>query len=175
MKTCRLPTPYFASLPASFPASLSVLLALLTALCATAAIAAPETDLVARYPAKSITSVRLADVALDELKPVREQIERLYRDAQAECYERFLVSSCLAEAKDQRRKSLQAVRRIEVEAKAFLRKDKADERDRAVAERQAKAAEGSRNIPFEGTARDGIEGSDGNDDKPAADAPPGAR
>ncbi len=171
MNTCRMPTPYFVSLPAS----LSMLLGLLIALHATAAVAAPETELVARYPAKSIASVRMADIALNELKPVREQIEQLYRDEQAACYERFLVSSCLADAKDKRRKSMQAVRRIEVEAKAFLRKDKADERDRAVAERQGRAAEGSRNIPFEGTARDAIDGSDGNDGQPAIDAAPGAR
>jgi hypothetical protein len=160
MKTCRLPKPLRLSLPA-----------LLAALWTAAAIAGPEAELVSRFPVRSITSVRQADTALEALKPVREQIENLYADEQAACYERFLVSSCLADAKDKRRKSLQAVRRIEVEAKAFLRKDKADERDRAVAERQAKAADGAKTIPFAGTARDGVDAADGTD---AADAAKGS-
>ena len=149
MNTCRL-----------LKLAVLSLSALLPALWAAPAVAGPEAELLARYPAKSIASVKQADAALDEVKPMREQIERLYIDEQAACYERFLVSSCLAEAKDKRRKSMQAVRRVEVEAKAFLRKDKADERDRAVAERQAKAANGSRTIPISGTARDGGDGSE---------------
>ena len=162
MKTCRLLKSLLVSLPA-----------LLAALWASAALAGPEAELVSRYPAKSIVSVRQADAALDELKPVREQIENLYADEQAACYERFLVSSCLADAKDKRRKSMQAVRRIEVEARALLRKDKADERDRAVAERQAKAANGAKTIPFSGTARDGAEGADATTDPNGADGTDG--
>ncbi len=170
MKTCRPLKPLFLSLAA-----------LLASLCMTAAMAAPEAELVARYPAKSITSVPQADKALEEVKPVREQIERLYADEQSECYERFLVASCLVEAKDKRRKSMQAVRRVEVEAKAFLRKDKADERDRAVAERQARA--GSKTIPISGTRRDGgdgVEGSNNTDgaevlEGPQLDRAPGAQ
>lgn len=149
MNTCR-----------ALKLSLLSLTALLPALWTAPAVAGPEAELLARYPAQSIASVKQADAALDEVKPMREQIERMYLDEQAACYERFLVSSCLAEAKDKRRKSMQAVRRVEVEAKAFLRKDKADERDRAVAERQAKAANGSRTIPISGTAREGGDGAD---------------
>ncbi len=163
MNTCRLLKLAVLSLPM-----------LLSALWAAPAMAGPEAELVARYPAKSIASVRQADTALDEVKPVREHIERLYRDEQADCYERFLVSSCLAEARDKRRKSLQAVRRVEVEAKAFLRKDKADERDRAVAERQAKAAGGGKTIPISGTARDGGDGGDGTDAANGANGANGA-
>lgn len=159
MKTCPLLKSLFLSLPA-----------LLAALWVTAAVAGPEAELVARYPAKSIASVPQAGQALDDVKPVREQIERLYADEQAQCYERFLVSSCLADAKDKRRKSMQAVRRVEVEAKAFLRKDKADERDRAVAERQARA--GSKTIPISGTARDGADGAPGTE---VIEGPPGSR
>ncbi len=149
MKTCRLLNLAVLSLPALLPA-----------LWAMPALAGAEAELVTRYPVKSIASVKQADAALEEVKPMREQIERTYLDEQTECYERFLVSSCLAEARDKRRKSMQAVRRVEVEAKAFLRTDKADERDRAVAERQARAAEGSKAIPISGTARDGGDAAD---------------
>ena len=164
MMTHRPMHPLFLSLPA-----------LLAALWVTSAVAGPEAELVARYPAKSIASVPQADKALEEVKPVRELIERLYADEQAACYERFLVSSCLVDAKDKRRKSMQAVRRVEVEAKAFLRKDKADERDRAVAERQAKAV--AKTIPISGTARDGADGTDSADviEGPQPERAPGAR
>ena len=161
MKTCRQMNPFLLSPPV-----------LLAALWATAAVAGPEADLVARYPAKSIASVPQADRALDEVKPVREAIENLYADEQAACYERFLVSACLADAKDKRRKAMQAVRRIEVEAKAFLRKDKADERDRAVAERQAKAV--GKTIPISGTAREGADG-DAFDTRNMSEGEPGAK
>lgn len=145
MKTCRLP-------------EIAILLtALLPALWATPALAGPEAELVERYPAKSIASVQQADAALNDLKPVREQIERLFAEDRTACFARFLVSACLDEAKDKRRRSMHAVRRIEVEAKAFLRKDKADERDRAVAERQEKAANSAKTIPISGSARDGGE------------------
>ncbi len=162
MNTCRL-----------LKLAVLSLSALLPVLWAAPAMAGPEAELVARYPAKSIASVKQADTALDEVKPMREQIERLYLDEQAACYERFLVSSCLAEVKDKRRKSMQAVRRIEVEAKAFLRKDKADERDRAVAERQARAADGSRTIPISGTARDDSDGDNAANGSRAAEGKPG--
>ncbi len=146
MKTCR-----------QTKLALLSLSALLPALWATPAVAGPEAELVERYPAKSIASVQQADAALSEIKPVREQIDRLFADDRAACFERFLVSSCLNDAKEKRRLSMHAVRRIEVEAKAFLRKDKADERDRAVAERQEKAANSAKAIPISGTARDGAE------------------
>ncbi len=164
MKTCRSLKTLFLSLPA-----------LLAALWVTAAIAGPEAELVARYPAKSIASVPQADMALEEVKPVREQIERLYADEQAQCYERFLVASCLVEVRDKRRKSMQAVRRVEVEAKAFLRKDKADERDRAVAERQARA--GSKTIPISGSRREGADGGEGAEviEGPQPEPAPGAQ
>lgn len=129
----------------------------LPVLLAAPAFAGPEAALVERYPVKSITSVARADEALEAVRPVRTEIEQRYLDEQAACYDRFLVSSCLADAKDKRRKSLQAVRRVEVEARAFLRKDKADERDRAVAERQARAAEGGKVIPFSGSRREGAD------------------
>lgn len=159
MKTRRLLKIAVLSLPA-----------LLSALWGTSAIAGPEAELVERYPAKSIASVQQADMALVEIKPVREQIERIFADEKAECYQRFLVSSCLADAKEKRRLSMHAVRRVEVEAKAFLRKDKADERDRAVAERQERAANSARTIPISGTAREGVET---NDAAPAAEGATG--
>ncbi|MEO0318263.1 MAG: hypothetical protein RL404_1940 [Pseudomonadota bacterium] len=149
MKTCCLNKFAVLSLPA-----------LLVALWAMPASAGPAEELVERYPAKSIASVSQADAALADIKPVREQIERIFADDRKECFERFLVSSCLNDAKEKRRLSMHAVRRIEVEAKAFLRKDKAEERDRAVAERLEKAANSAKTIPISGTARDGADGPD---------------
>ena len=49
------------------------------------------------------------------------------------------MSSCLNKAKEVKRQAKKQLRAVEVEANAFLRKDKADERDRGVAERQRQA------------------------------------
>ncbi len=162
MMTSRLLKLASTARPAPVASMLAAMVVMLvTMLPVLPAHAGPEMALVQSYPAKSISSVARADAALVDARPVREAVEQIYLDEQAACYERFLVSSCLADAKDKRRKSLQQVRRIEVEAHAFLRKDKADERDRAVAERQAKAAAGGTAIPFAGTAREGAEANDG--------------
>ena len=60
------------------------------------------------------------------------------------------------EAKEIRRVALHSIRKVEVEANAFLRKDRAAERERTIAERQSRAARplGKPSIPISGAARD---------------------
>jgi hypothetical protein len=98
-----------------------------------------ETTLIQRYPAGSINSVKQASTAQGETKEARILVEKDYADARRACYDTFFASSCLKDAREQRRIRIEPIRRIEVEAAAFLRKEKAAERDRAVAERERKA------------------------------------
>ncbi len=115
----------------------------------------PEDALHALYADQSITSVERANAALKDVVPARVLIERRSANEEAECYEHFIVSSCLSEVRAKRRKSMAVIRKVEVEANAFLRKEKADGRDKAVAERQAKAEqEGGHSIPISGAARE---------------------
>lgn len=127
-------------------------------LLAAAPVAALETDLplAARFPAGSIQNTERALEALDAVTPARAQIEETYLVAKNNCLDRFFMSSCLGKAKEQRNTALRAIRKVEVEASAYLRKEKAAERDRAVAERQRRSTEprDKPGIPFSGALRD---------------------
>ena len=151
-----------------FPFHLPALLALLLSLTLSLTLglglilAAPavhaealEAGLVKQYPAGSIQNVAQAKTALTAVTDTRKRVENEYAEARNACLEKFFMTRCFDSAKDRRRTALAAIRKIEVEASAYLRKEKADERDRGVAERQGKAAasaEGSA-IPFTGATR----------------------
>lgn len=109
------------------------------------------------YPAGSITSVSRAEDVLGRVPQAYAEIGRHFAQEKADCYERFRVSACLADVQQRQRDARTAVRKVEVEARAFLRKERAAERDRAVAERESRAAEGGRAIPLSGAAREETE------------------
>jgi len=92
-----------------------------------------------RYPSGSIQTVERANQALEDVKRERDVVQESFLDNKDDCLQRFFVSSCLNKAKEVRRQAKKQLRTVEVEANAFLRKDKADERDRGVAERQRQA------------------------------------
>lgn len=114
-----------------------------------------EEELVKHYPAGSIQTVQQASAALLEVSATRKQVEDDHVLARNACLEKFFMSVCFDRAKDRRRLALAAIRKIEIEASAYLRKEKADERDRGVAERQRNAALPleTPGIPFKGAAR----------------------
>jgi hypothetical protein len=110
------------------------------ALVAAAALAgcssAPE---VATVPALAPTStVEQANARLAAVEKERKDIEARYAERERVCYDKFFVNRCLDEARERRRSSLAAQRAIEIEASRFLRRDKVAERDRAMAESEAK-------------------------------------
>lgn len=115
-----------------------------------------EQALADAFPPQSITTVERAKEALKQVPVARNEIgERSLRD-KADCYERFLTTSCLNSVNERERKARKIVRRVEVEANALLRKERAAERDRAVAEREQRAAEQRANaITITGATRDG--------------------
>ncbi len=122
----------------------------------------PEQALLADFPPLSIDSVERAEEAIRRLPEVNEQLTRRYSREKAECYERFFVASCLSDLRTRERRAFKGVNRVEVEAKAFLRRERAAERDRAVAERERRAAEqGSKPVPFSGAARTNGRGEQG--------------
>jgi hypothetical protein len=75
---------------------------------------------------------RLAGVERD-----RAVIEARFVERERVCYDKFFVNNCLDEAKERRRSALAAERAIEIEANHFLRQEKVEERDRALAEAEA--------------------------------------
>ncbi len=116
-----------------------------------------EQALVRRFPPGAIGSVTFAREALSDVDAARREAEQTFAAERSRCFDKFFTASCLSDAKDVRRGVLSNIRKIEVEANAFLRKERAAERDRVIAERQGRATrplEGPA-IPITGAARDG--------------------
>jgi hypothetical protein len=90
-----------------------------------------------RYPTDSIQSAESARSALQDVQEARKHIEARYTLEQHACYPKFFTTSCLDKATEHRRKDLAAIRPIEVEANAFVRKSKVVESDRRMAEKAA--------------------------------------
>jgi len=84
------------------------------------------------------TSVAQADERLAAVLAERAAIEARHAEREVVCYAKFFVTNCLEEAKERRRLALATQRAIEIEAEHFKRKNKVDERDKAIAEADAK-------------------------------------
>lgn len=93
----------------------------------------------ARYPAGSITTVEAADAALAEMDRKRKEAEARYAAEESACHPKFFSTSCIEQAKERRREALSQIRKVELEANAVKRQERARERDEAVAEKQSKA------------------------------------
>ena len=116
-----------------------------------------EQALVKRFPPGSIVSVTSARDALIDVDAARREAEQTFAAERTRCYDKFFTSSCLSEAKEIRRVVLSNIRKVEVEANAFLRKERAAERDKVIAERQGRAARplDGPAIPITGATREG--------------------
>jgi hypothetical protein len=86
-------------------------------------------------PTARIESVEQADNVLEAVTLSRAQVEWRYQKIEQICYANFFVNSCLLDAKDQRRIDLAKVKKAEVEANYFKRKNTVEEMDRSLAEK----------------------------------------
>jgi colicin import membrane protein len=109
----------------------------LLAIAAPAASAGPE-ELAQKYPSGSIASVEQADRAIVEVQAERKEVEAQYADAQYACYSKFFSSPCVDKAREARRLALNLIGPIEVEAKAYKRRDTVVKRDKLLQEQQAR-------------------------------------
>ncbi len=89
------------------------------------------------YPSGSIVTLALAEQALLDAATRRTEIEEQYKRDESPCYDRFFVIRCVDTGKDRRRMALAEVRAVEVEADYIKRRDRADQRDKAQADRAA--------------------------------------
>lgn len=92
------------------------------------------------YPSGSITTVQRANDALRDAAASRLTIEQTYRDAQFACNKKFFVSDCIDAAKERHRIARAETRAVEVEADFVKRRDRAEQRDKSIAERAAQDA-----------------------------------
>lgn len=105
------------------------------------ALAQGSGEVAARYPAGSISSVEAAERALAEASAARAKIEAEYAEEKRRCYPAFFMTSCLDHAAERRRQAVAQVRPVEIEAETFRRRARVEERDKELAERNARAAE----------------------------------
>ena len=92
----------------------------------------PET-LAAKYPPGSIQSEETAEQALREVDQQRAGVEQKFATGQHDCYSRFFATNCLDAAKEERRVALAQIRKVEVDANAYIRSARVVERDRKLA------------------------------------------
>lgn len=100
-------------------------------------VAEPAAELTARYPLESLTSVEVSNKALNDVADAKAEVAARDLEQRRVCYTKFFVNHCLDAAKEQRRLALKAIRPVDITANAFLRKDRADERDKALAANEA--------------------------------------
>ncbi|MES2831196.1 MAG: hypothetical protein V4695_04305 [Pseudomonadota bacterium] len=123
--------------------------------------AAPSADLpdmaavAALYPTDSIRSVVMADAALREIKRQRSLIDAQYSKQEEACLPTFFTNNCLDNARERRRLSLALIRPIELEANAFKRRARVEERDRELATKQLKPQKDAGNDAPTDMAQDG--------------------
>jgi colicin import membrane protein len=89
-----------------------------------------------QHVAPTSKSLAEADRKLADAIARRTAIEAEFAASEQVCYTKFFVNSCLEKAKEKRREALAVVRSVEVEAELYQRRDKAEARDRALAESQ---------------------------------------
>lgn len=108
-------------------------------------VAEPAAELSARYPLETLNSVETSNRALADVANAKAEVEARDLEQRRACYEKFFVNRCLDAAKEQRRLAMKAIRPVDITANAFLRKDRADERDKALevhdAQQPAEAAQ----------------------------------
>jgi len=86
----------------------------------------------------SISSVASADAALREISQQRTLIQAQHLKQEEACLPVFFTNSCLDNARENRRAALAKLRPVEIEANAFKRHAKVEERDRELAAKQLK-------------------------------------
>ena len=112
-------------------------------------------SLAERYPAGSIDTTERAKVALGDVNSMRRDLDQFYSKLRVACFDRFFATSCMNDVREKRHAAMSKIRKVEVEANAFLRKEKADERDRALAERDVRAKQQSeRSLPITSKTRE---------------------
>jgi len=110
----------------------------IVALCSACASTPPvvDTNVKIDFPQTSpITSIEQADAALAAVDLSRQQIDWRYRQKELICYDKFFMNSCLRDAKAERRRDLAIVKKSEVDANFFKRKNDVEEMDRNLVEK----------------------------------------
>lgn len=89
------------------------------------------------YTANAITSSTISEQAIVEVNAAKSDVQKWYAQAEQTCYDKFFVTSCLNDIKLTRRDKLAILQRINVEAKAWQRKQRIEELDAKLLEKNS--------------------------------------
>jgi len=115
-----------------------ICIALILALCNACATKPPvvDTNVKINFPPDDIiTNVGQADEVLSMVTLARSQIDWRYRQKEQICFDKFFMNYCLQEARDERRVDLASVKKREVAANFFKRKNDVENMDRNLVEK----------------------------------------
>ena len=87
------------------------------------------------YSTGAIQSAIIAEKAIDEASETKNDLQKWYLQAEQACAEKFFVTSCLNDIKLVRRDKLSILQRITIEAKAWQRKQRIEQLDLKLQER----------------------------------------
>jgi colicin import membrane protein len=93
-------------------------------------------DVPKRYPPGTIKDPDRAEAALADITVQQEWLDTRYINDQRACYPKFFTTDCLEAARELHRSTSAALRPVEVEANAFLRRYKVQQRDLALTQRR---------------------------------------
>ena len=89
------------------------------------------------YAAGAIESSTMSEQAIIEANTAKNDVQQWYVQAEQACYEKFFVTSCLNDITLTRRDKLAILQRINVEAKAWQRKQRIEELDAKLQEKNS--------------------------------------
>ena len=87
------------------------------------------------YSTGAIQSAIMAEQAIVEASTTKNDLQKWYAQAEQTCAEKFFVTSCLNDIKLVRRDKLSILQRITIEAKAWQRKQRIEQLDLKLQER----------------------------------------
>lgn len=90
------------------------------------------------YAASAIDSSSMSEQAIVEANAAKSDVLKWYAQAEQTCYDKFFVTSCLNDIKLTRRDKLAILQRINVEAKAWQRKQRIEQLDEKLQEKNSK-------------------------------------
>jgi colicin import membrane protein len=93
-------------------------------------------DIPKRYPSGTIKDPDRAEAALADITAQQEWADSQYINDQRACYPKFFTTNCLDAARERHQAASVVLRPVEVEANAFLRRYKVQQRDLALAQRR---------------------------------------
>lgn len=118
-----------------------------------------------------ITDVEQAKALIAEVESTRVQAQEKYAQEEQRCQAEFFVNRCIEKARQRRLEVTRPLEEVELEARRYIRQDRALEREANVARRRAEAEQRTREVEAAGT----VPFKERRNDPPPVPTPPKLR